>query len=136
MTYKEWFEQQYQKHKRIIEKLSHLNQDELIEYFSFENMVENEPDFCPLYKEKKKCHDTEELNCYLCGCPNFRVTNGETKLKSYCSIDSKHGAQYISPNAIHQDCSNCLVPHKKKYIKSHFSKDWMEIMEEVIKEIN
>ncbi len=131
MTYQEWLELQGQKHKKIIEKLSHFSDDELIEYFFFDNMVEKEPDFCPLYKDNKKCHDMEELNCYLCGCPNFRLTSGEEKLKSYCDIDSKDGAQYISDTAIHQNCSGCLVPHRKSYIKKHFSRDWFSIMNKV-----
>ncbi len=35
-------------------------------------MVEKENDFCLLYKDNKKCHDYEDLNCYLCACPYFR----------------------------------------------------------------
>ena len=52
-------------------KLEDKTTDEVIEYFKFENMVKNEPDFCPLYKDNKKCHDMEDLNCYLCACPNL-----------------------------------------------------------------
>jgi len=55
-----------------MQKLTKLSDNEVIAYFRFENMVQKEPDFCPLYKETKKCHDMEVLNCYLCACPNFR----------------------------------------------------------------
>ena len=137
MSYKSWFNAHALKHKKIVDRLKNLSNDEVIEYFNFENMVEKEPDFCPLYKENKKCHDTEELNCYLCACPNFRFDDESEKkqegktLFSICSIDSKDGAQYISDDAVHQNCSGCLVPHKKEYIKKHFSRDWLVIMKKV-----
>ena len=55
-----------------MDTLTELSDEEVIAYFKFENMVKKEPDFCPLYKDNKKCHDMKELNCYLCACPNFR----------------------------------------------------------------
>lgn len=120
-----------------MEKLKDKSVDEVIEYFRFDNMVKNEPDFCPLYEENKKCHDYEKLNCYLCACPNFRfnddgfeVQEGRT-LFSYCNINSKDGDQFLGEDYIHQNCSGCLVPHREKYIKKNFSRDWFEIMSEV-----
>jgi len=137
MSYKQWFEAHAAKHKAIIEKISSLSDDEIIKYFRFENMLIHEPDFCPLYKEAKKCHDTDELNCYLCACPNFRfndegleTSEGKT-LFSSCSIDSPDGDQFIHENSIHQNCSGCLIPHKESYIKKIFSRDWLSIMKEV-----
>lgn len=125
MSYQSWHAEHAEKHKQIVEKLSHLSDDELIDYFKFENMVKNEPDFCPLYKDNKKCHDMENLNCYFCACPNFRV--GEKK--SFCDINSKDGGSITSPDGfIHQDCSKCTVPHKESYVKKHFSRDWKEVM--------
>jgi len=121
-----------------MDKLTHLSDEEVIAYFRFENMVEKEPDFCPLYKDRKKCHEIEELNCYLCACPNFRFDDeGFTKidnkiLYSKCSIDSKDGSQYITEDAIHQNCAGCLVPHHESYIKQHFKRDWFEIMKHSI----
>lgn len=139
MSYLKWFESHAKKHKEIIEKLEYLSTDEIIDYFSFENMVKNEPDFCPLYKQNKKCHKIEELNCYFCACTNFRFID-ETKAKeidgkkqlSYCSINSKDGSLFHSKMAIHQNCTNCLVPHKKNFIKKNFSKNWIKAMKEVI----
>lgn len=137
MTYNEWFEAHASRHEKIMEKLQHLSDDEVIKYFRFENMVKNEPDFCPLYKDNKKCHDYDKLNCYLCACPNFRFNDDGFKkqdnktLYSYCGIDSKDGAQYIGDDYIHQNCAGCLVPHKEKYIKKHFSRNWKEIMKDV-----
>lgn len=120
-----------------MQKLTPLSDEEVIQYFRFENMVEKEPDFCPLYKENKKCHNMEMLNCYLCACPNFRFDDngfrkeGDKTVYSICDIDSKDGAIFQTEEAIHQNCSGCAVPHHEAYIKKHFSRDWFEIMKKV-----
>ena len=137
MSYSKWFTEHGNKHKEIMKKLTSLSDDEVIAYFRFENMVEKEPDFCPLYQDKKKCHKIERLNCYLCACPNFRfddegISKKETKtIYSICSIDSKDGDVFQTENAIHQNCSGCLIPHQESYIKKYFSRDWFEIMKKV-----
>lgn len=120
-----------------MEKLNHLSRDKVIAYFRFENMVKKEPDFCYLYQENKKCHEMEELNCYLCGCPNFRFNDegfsnkkGKT-LFSYCFINSKDGGVFESKDALHQDCTNCTIPHEEAYIRKHFRRDWFEMMRDV-----
>jgi hypothetical protein len=134
MGYGSWLRSHAKKHRQIMQKLQHLTKEEVIVYFQFENMVQNEPDFCPLYKENRKCHEMELLNCYLCACPNFRFNDsgikkeGDKTLYSYCSIDSKKGGRFISEDAIHQDCSQCLIPHKEAYIMEHFDRDWLQIM--------
>jgi hypothetical protein len=132
LTYQEWYEAHYQKHKTIMKKLESLSEDEVIEYFDYENMQQNEPDFCLLYQENKKCHDMQDLNCYLCACPEFRVQEN-LHVKSTCSINSKFGKIFQAREEIHQDCSDCLVPHKKKYIRKNFSRDWKEIMQNTFK---
>ena len=137
MSYGSWFKEHGEKHKKIIDKLTHLSDDELIEYFKFDNMVKNEPDFCPLYANNKRCHDNKELNCYFCACPNFRFKDDgfkkieERTLFSTCDIDSKDGSQYISDEAIHQNCAGCFVPHSESYIKKHFTRNWFEAMRNV-----
>ena len=137
MSYNSWFETHGQKHKNIMKKLKDLSDEEIITYFRFENMVEKEPGFCLLYKEKKKCHEMDDLNCYLCACPNFRfddegISREENRVVySTCSIESKDGALFVSDDAVHQDCSGCTVPHHEAYIKKHFGRDWFEIMRNV-----
>lgn len=137
MSYKQWFETHGAKHRAIMEKLTHMSDDEVIEYFRFENMVQHESDFCPLYAENRKCHDMEELNCYLCACPNFRFNDSgfETEegktLFSTCSIESPDGDRYVSETAIHQNCAGCIVPHRESYIRKVFDRDWFKIMKEV-----
>jgi 16S rRNA C967 or C1407 C5-methylase (RsmB/RsmF family) len=79
----------------------------------------------------------EGLNCYLCACPNFRFDDeglykeGEKVTYSTCSIASEDGAQFVSENAIHQDCSGCTVPHHESYIRKNFNRDWFEVMRRV-----
>lgn len=140
MSYLSWFDEHASKHKKIVNKLlkKKFSQQQIIEYFDFENMVKNETDFCPLYKENKKCHDMQELNCYLCACPNFRFNDEGIKQiekntqYSFCSIDSKDGSQGLYGDKIHQDCSKCTVPHHKSYIKKHFDLEWKNIMRDCL----
>lgn len=137
MSYKKWFDAHAVKHRVIMDKLSHFSDEEVIAYFRFENMVQHEREFCPLYAENKKCHDTPELNCYLCACPNFRfndagfsVEEGKT-LFSTCSIESPDGDRYMSESAIHQNCAGCIVPHRESYVRKVFDRNWLTIMREV-----
>ncbi|MFA6137898.1 MAG: hypothetical protein WC667_07415 [Sulfurimonas sp.] len=137
MSYSKWFDDHAQKHKVIVYKLTKKNysQEQIIDYFDFDNMVKNEPVFCPLYKENKKCHDMEKLNCYLCACPNFRfkdegIKKVEEKVQySFCSIESKDGRQGEYGDKIHQDCSKCRVPHVKSYVTKYLDLDWKKIMQ-------
>ena len=124
MSYQSWHKKHSQKHKKIVEKLSNLSDNEIIEYFDFENMKVKEKDFCILYEKNKKCHDIENLNCYLCACPNFRVEES----KSYCDINSKDGGTIETKDFVHQDCSKCIVPHTKEFVKKVFHRDWNKIM--------
>ena len=140
MSYGEWFEQHASKHKKIVDKLvAHgYTKEQIIDYFDFENMVKEEIDFCPLYKDNKKCHEMESLNCYLCACPNFRFdANGIKKIDaktqySFCAIDSKDGEQGIYGDKIHQDCSKCTVPHHKEYVQNKFDIEWKKIMKSCV----
>ncbi len=139
MSYSSWFQAHGKKHQEIMDRLIHLSDNEVIEYFRFENMLLKEPDFCPLYAKNKKCHEGEELNCYLCACPNFRFEDEGFKeqekriLYSKCNINSKDGSQYISETAIHQNCAGCFVPHDESYIKKNFDRDWFHVMKNVTK---
>lgn len=136
MNYTDWFNAHGKKHQKIVAKLQaqNLSVDAIIEYFDFESMCRNEPDFCALYETHKKCHDIESLNCYLCACPNFRFDDNVKEEKgikrfSHCNIDSVDGAIFKHENTQHQDCSGCSVPHHKSYVKKHFKYNWFEIMD-------
>jgi len=121
-----------------MKKLKAFSDEEVIAYFRFENMVEKEPDFCPLYTENKKCHNMEVLNCYLCACPYFRFDdnglhedNGKIHY-STCSIDAKKGEKFVSGNIVHQSCNSCLLPHRESFIKKVFERNWFEMMKKCI----
>jgi hypothetical protein len=136
MTYDAWFNAHAEKHGAIVRKLLDKGYDKhaIIDYFDFDNMVEAEPDFCPLYAEKKKCHAMARLNCYLCACPNFRFSDGGIRTESgktvysECAIASKDGKAHIFADAVHQDCSSCTIPHVRDYIDKVFNTDWKTIM--------
>ena len=138
MTYLEWFETHAKKHEAIMETLTHLSDEEVIDYFVYENMQENHPDFCPLYANNIKCHDMEVLNCYFCACMHFRFSDkgltkeGNRTRYSLCSIEAKEARDFVSDEAIHLDCSDCLIPHKRSVVKKYFSRDWREAMKKTI----
>ena len=134
MSYASWFERHSKKHKKIVDKLlaNNLSEEEIVKYFDFDNMVKEEPKFCPLYKTNTKCHDMESLNCYLCACPNFRFndegldTYNGSKVLSKCEINN--GAKLKSKDVIHHDCSTCSVPHHQEFVLKNFDTDWKKIM--------
>lgn len=138
MSYQSWFRNHSEKHKEIVDRLvsQGYTKDQIIDYFDFDNMVMSEPGFCPLYVETKKCHDIPNLNCYLCACPLFRFNSdwvieadGATTY-SYCEVSSKFGRQGRYGDAIHQDCSNCSVPHARKYVSVNFDLNWSNAMQD------
>jgi hypothetical protein len=139
MSYKMWFEKHASKHDELIKKLrSHgMSNEELIQYFLYENISLKEPNFCPLYALKQKCHDMENLNCFLCACPRFRfcdkglhVRSNGVLVKSQCAIHSRFASEFVHENISHLDCSKCTIPHEKAFIKKHINKSWKETMSE------
>jgi hypothetical protein len=135
MKYAQWFEEFAKKHETIAKNLSHLDREDIIDYFDFDNMKVAHPNFCPQYRLDQKCHDTKRLNCYFCGCMHFRFNdNGISdssdakRVYSYCSINSKDGKKIEIDKGIHNDCSMCKIPHEVSIIKEYFSSDWREVM--------
>jgi hypothetical protein len=139
MSYTKWFENHAKKHKKIVDQLSHLSDEEVVEYFDYDNMKIKQTDFCPLYAKNKKCHDMPNLNCYLCACLYFRFDDDGLSIEddktrySICSIDAKGKEDFIKGNSIHQGCTNCTLPHQKSFILKHFSRSWLEIMKDCMK---
>lgn len=137
MSYFDWFVKHRHKHASLVAHLHQqgLTQKEIIRYFDFENMVENEPTFCLLYANKQKCHEMKHLNCYLCACPHFRFQDEGIKkeegivIKSVCAVNSAKSALFIHEGIGHLDCSACILPHTKAFIEKHFDRDWEKIMQ-------
>jgi len=136
MSYEDWYIKHGKKHRAIVDRLigQGYTKDRIIEYFDFDDMVVNEPDFCVLYTQPKKCHAVEKLNCFLCACPLFRFDDSGVEVRdghqvrSYCEVNSKHGTQKLFGDVIHQDCKNCAVPHSQKYVQKNFDIDWFNVM--------
>jgi hypothetical protein len=134
MTYLAWYDAHAAKHRAVVEKLlkQEFSTDEIIAYFAFDNMVDAEPEFCPLYATRTPCHEMEKLNCYLCACPNFRFNDAGLKrqgpylIQSSCAIHN--GTTTGHDGIVHQDCSRCTVPHHESYVREHFDTDWKTIM--------
>ncbi len=135
MSYLKWFKSHSKKHKLIMKKLNFLSNCEVINYFEYSNLSKLEQNFCQLFKLNQKCHNLENLNCYFCGCPNFRFNDNSNfykngkKVFSYCSINSKDGLTFETDFAIHQDCSNCTIPHSKEYVSLNFDRNWLKCMD-------
>ena len=132
MTYIEWKELHAKAKSNIISKHNLNNVKDIIKYFDYDNMVVNESNFCPLYKDNIKCHNIDNLNCYYCGCPYFIInenpkTVGKTTIVSTCMINSKYKSEYYeNPDGnnvvrIHCDCSNCYVPHTTKFATKYLT---------------
>lgn len=120
MTFLEWTIKHKEDRGTILEKLKDKTVDEVAEYFNYENMVEAELSFCPLYATKTKCHNIDNLNCFLCACPFFEYSDtvpitikDGIEVMSICNINSKEANTYIVGNKQQCDCSNCTIPHKQ-----------------------
>ena len=121
MTYSEWQTENSAKRSKLQRKLESwgLNQKQVISYFNYDNMRVNQPDYCGLYKTNSKCHQMDNLNCYLCACPHFVIHNpplpaGKNELHSTCSISSRFAETFTTDNSSHCDCTNCTIPHTEK----------------------
>lgn len=140
MSYFEWFEAHATKHQHLVQKLRNKNytQEMIIRYFDFESMKVNEPHFCLLYAQNKKCHNLQSLNCYLCACPHFRFNDEGLRhekgvcVKSECAIQSKISHYFVYENVAHLDCSACIVPHTKAFVQKHFDMSWQRIMKDCL----
>ena len=131
VSYEQWLINHGAKHEKIINLLQakQYSKKQIVEYFDYENMRLEHPEFCILYAKNQKCHDTKDLNCFFCGCPHFRFfTRPKDNLHSYCSIDSKDGEQICYETGIHQDCTYCTIPHKTSYVLQFYTHKWNEKM--------
>jgi Zn-finger protein len=129
MTYTEWAEAHKRKRINLQRKLEGwgLTREQVVDYFDYDNMVRNQPDFCPLYATKTKCHNTDNLNCYLCGCPYFKcsdepleIEHNGNRIYSVCTIDSRFKRTFTYDGNIHCDCSHCTIPHSKTAALQHY----------------
>ncbi|MFC1682410.1 cysteine-rich small domain-containing protein [Nanoarchaeota archaeon] len=88
--------------------------DKIIEVFDFENRKENKEE-CVCYKQEKKCHEIENLNCFLCYCPEYDSEVG-------CKINSLKGKWLVSEGGKVWDCSGCDYPHREEVVRKYLRK--------------
>ena len=136
MTYLQWAKAH---RKKVIDIKSNLSErgyskKQILDYFDYNNMIIRHKDFCLLYKDNKKCHDIENLNCYLCACPYF-VFNDYTPIRnneySICKVDSKFSKIFEFEDKKHCDCSDCIIPHTRQMCDKFYSIDSYDFMEGV-----
>lgn len=96
----------FSKRDKIVEK-EELVASDILRYFKYENLVEKEPKFCPLFKNKEKCHDGKNIFCWNCYCDKYDLGSNDDGLIGKCKAKSKK-AKYT--NGI-LDCSDCTYPH-------------------------
>ncbi len=100
--------------KKFIEE--HI--DKIIKEFGFYNRKLKNSEECICYKEGKPCHNIseDELNCFLCYCPEYRIDIEE----GGCKINSPGGKWLINeklPVGKIWDCSDCEIPHREEIVR-------------------
>ena len=119
---KKWFLDFKKRREEIVRAGGLSSPHEIADYFTYSKMVANHPDFCPLYKSGKVCHNMskDELVCYFCACPyyDYEYYNEERKEYGRCLINSKYGRRNEWG---YWDCTNCLLPHRRKFVEFYLS---------------
>jgi Zn-finger protein len=91
--------------KELIEKRI----DKLINEWNFEVRKKDNEDIC------EKCHNTENMNCLFCFCPNYDLNVEE----GGCKINSSKGKFIDTPNGKIWDCTGCDFMHKPENVKKY-----------------
>ena len=84
-------------------------------HFSF--FQNSECEFFPCHET----NDTEDFNCLFCYCPLY-------------ALGEKCGGNFVYRDGHIKDCSNCLIPHKRKNY-AYVTNKYEEIVE-VVKKID
>lgn len=121
---KKWFLDFKKRRENIVRSGGLSSPGKIADYFTYTNMKNKHPDFCPLYKNEQKCHDmsSNELICYFCACPyyDYEYYNEAKKEYGRCLINSRYGKRNRWG---YWDCTNCLLPHRRKFVIHYLSKN-------------
>lgn len=101
------------KTKEFIER--HIQK--IINEFDFENQKLKNSKSCPCFVDGK-CHEVENLNCFLCFCPEY----DNSKEEGGCKRGSLKGKWFVKRDKKIWDCSDCDYPHKKETVEKHLKK--------------
>ncbi len=101
-------------------KFSLKNLDEIVNATSFDFRRNYFQKACPYYSMYPitKCHDLDDLNCFLCACPNY----ASDKLEGGCNINGAGGKVTYHENlpvGEVWDCSDCSINHHRENVKSY-----------------
>jgi len=104
--------------------ISYENIPKIIEAMSFDRRSKRNPEKCPYYQKNppSPCHKIDDLNCFLCACPNYN----SKELEGGCLINSKKGEWFYYkslPAGRVWDCSNCNVNHSKREVENYLMKN-------------
>ncbi len=120
---KEWYEDFIRRREEIVRNKGLSSPEAIANYFTYENISREYPDFCPLFKSNKVCHNMsrKELVCYFCACPYYDYEYYDEEKKEYgrCRINSKYGKRNEWG---YWDCSACLLPHRAKFVLFYLKK--------------
>ena len=100
--------------------------DEIIEHTSYDIRSLEHPDRCSYYSSGEKCHDLEDLNCFLCACPNYQ----SGKLEGGCEINSNNGKWHHHknlPKGFVWDCTDCQTNHGPEEVKHYIKENFDEL---------
>ena len=104
--------------KKLSREIISKRIDSLIEEYDFESRKKSHSEECICYKQNKKCHNLEKLNCFFCFCPHYDIE----KEKGGCKINSSKGKYIKQGDKEIFDCSNCDYPHKRNNVKEELIK--------------
>ena len=123
--------------RRIFESGLEFNVEkvpQIVREMSYENQKMKNPSDCPCYSSKP-CHtNVDDLNCFLCACPNYDTKNKDkVGFIGGCKIGSLKGV-YLSNiysgnrnlGFLIWDCSNCTIPHSCEFAENFLRKDFEE----------
>jgi len=102
------------------------NLDEIVEHLSCDIRKLEYPGRCPYYASGKGCHDLEDLNCFLCACPNYE----SERLEGGCKINSEGGKWHYHENlplGRVWDCSDCEINHTSGEVREYIEKNFDEL---------
>lgn len=117
-------------------ELDYKNIPQIIAITSFKSRSKKHPGKCPYYQKQppESCHpETEDLNCFLCACPNYE----SHKLEGGCKINSSSGKiQYHKnlPAGKIWDCSDCAINHRPEDVRK-FLRQNIDKLKEIIGKI-
>ncbi len=98
--------------------------EKILDEYSFKRRSKEHKSECPCYS-KEPCHkmpEGEELNCFLCFCPEYSTEKEEGGCK--IGRESKWYFHPSLPNGKVWDCNDCTYPHlrstARKYLEGLF----------------